>query len=145
MKKTTILLISLLIATGQILSACASNEAAVVLSGYTWKLVSYGSLANPTPAVPDVKTGMTFGKDGSLNGNVGCNSFGGDYKVKGDQITFGPIMATLMACPEPLMQQESTVFNVLTGTVNFKIDGELLTIYDASGANALRFVAESSQ
>ena len=33
-------------------------------------------------------------------GNDGCNSFQGKIKVDKDQMTFGPMAGTLMACPQ---------------------------------------------
>jgi putative lipoprotein len=75
-----------------------------------------------------VDASLTFNPDGTLSGNGGCNGLGGDYKVKGDQITFGPIMSTLMACDEPRMSQEDAVHQVLMDTVSYEIDGNTLTI-----------------
>jgi heat shock protein HslJ len=70
---------------------------------------------------------------------------GGAYTLRGSQVTFEQIVSTMMACSEPLMQQESAVFSMLVGTVTFKIEGSTLTIYDKGGANALRFAAEVGQ
>jgi len=145
MKTTFLTLTSLLVAIGLGFAACASQDNASGLRGQSWKLVSYGAVNNPTPAVPDARTGLIFGEDGQLSGNVGCNSLGGGYTVRGSQITFDQIVSTMMACSEPLMQQEGAVFSMLAGTVTFKIEGSTLTIYDKGGANALRFVAEASQ
>ena len=121
-----------------VLSACSS--AASGLTNTTWKLVSYGPADKPTPAVPSVDTSLVFEDNGKVSGTMGCNQFGGEYKVKGDQITFGPLAATLMACPEPIMNQESAVLGILSGTVTYKADGSLLTITGADGSVA-NFVA----
>jgi len=145
MKTTILTLTSLLVTIGLGFAACASQDHASGLRGQSWKLVSYGPVNNPTPAVPDARTGLIFGEDSQLSGNVGCNSLGGGYKVRGNQITFEQIVSTMMACSEPLMQQEGAVFSMLAATVTFKIEGSTLTIYDKDGANALRFVAEASQ
>lgn len=145
MKTTILSLTSLLVAIGLSLAACAGREDASGLRGYSWKLVSYGPVNNPTPAVPDARTGLIFGEGGQLSGNVGCNSLGGAYTVRGSQITFEQIVSTMMACSEPLMQQEGAVFSMLSGTVTFKIEGSTLAIYDKGGTNALRFVAEAGQ
>jgi heat shock protein HslJ len=136
MKKTPMLLMFLFVVFGLMLAACGSAPS---LAGTTWKLVSYGSIANPTPAVPDVETSLTFGDDGQINGSMGCNSFFGGYKTKDAQITFDTIGSTMMACDDPRMQQESTVFGLLTGTLNFKMDGDTLTISSSNGASALVF------
>ena len=145
MKTTILTLTVLLVAMGLGFAACAGREDASGLRGHSWKLLSYGPVNNPTPAVPDARTGLIFGEDGQLSGNVGCNSLGGAYTVRGSQVTFEQIVSTMMACSEPLMQQESAVFSVLAGTVTFKIEGSTLIIYDKGGANALRFVAEAGQ
>jgi len=109
------------------ISACSPKSISASVIG-TWKLTAYGPADSPTPAVPGVDTSLTFNPDGTLTGNGGCNGLGGDYEVKGDQITFGPIMSTLMACDEPRMMQEDAVHQVLTDTVTYKIDGNTLTI-----------------
>ena len=110
-----------------VLSACSSGSKSASIAG-TWKLTSYGAANSPTPAVSDVDASITFDVNGTLNGNGGCNSMSGDYKVDGNQITFGPIMSTLMGCDEPRMTQEGTVHQVLTDTASFKIDDNTLTI-----------------
>lgn len=131
MKKSLLFWTTLLIIIGSILAAC-SVTASTSLTG-TWKLISYGSPANPTPAAPNVETSLTFESGGMLGGNVGCNSFGGDYKVEGDAITFSSINSTLMACDEAIMQQEGAVFNVLVDTATFNIDDNTLTVTSADG------------
>ncbi len=131
MKKSMSFWVLLLFMIGSMLAAC-SGSASTSLTG-TWKLISYGSPANPTPAVANVETSLTFESDGALSGSVGCNSFSGDYTVDGNTITFGAIAATEMACDEPIMEQESGVFKVFTNTATFKMDGNTLTILSADG------------
>ena len=109
------------------LSACASGLNSPSILG-TWKLTAYGPADSPTPAVPDAEASLAFNSDGTVTGNGGCNGLGGDYKVNGDQITFGPIMSTLMACDGPRMEQEDAVHQVMTETANFQIGGNTLTI-----------------
>jgi len=108
-------------------SACAAKESSRSLVG-SWKLIAYGPVDSPTPAVPDVKAMLSFGADGTLTGNTGCNQIGGKYNVEGDQITFDSIVSTLIACPDLQMTQEETMLQVLTETATFKIEGNMLTI-----------------
>jgi len=108
-------------------SACAAKENGRSLVG-SWKLTAYGPVDSPTPAVPDVEAFLSFGADGTLTGNTGCNQLGGDYQVEGDQIIFGQIVSTLIACPDLQMAQEETMLQVLTDTASFKIEGNILTI-----------------
>jgi len=108
-----------------VLSAC-SGSSSVSIEGQ-WKLVSY----NQNPAVPDVETSIEF-KDGQMSGNVGCNGFGGEYKVSGDMLEFGPVMSTMMFC-ENVAEQESTVLSTLQEKTSFAFDGNVLTITSANG------------
>jgi heat shock protein HslJ len=93
-----------------------------------WKLTAYGPASAPTPAVEGVEAGLTFSDDGKVSGSSGCNGLGGDYTVKGDQISFGEFVSTLMACDDPIMKQEDAAHKVLTGTATYKIEGDTLTI-----------------
>ena len=108
-----------------ILSACAAQPAA--LQG-TWKLTQYGSAASMTPAIEDAEATLTFADDGTVSGSGGCNSLGGEYEVKGNEITFGPITSTLMGCEDPRMTQEGFVTQVLAGSAQYKIEDDTLTI-----------------
>mgnify|MGYP001233301070 CR=1 FL=1 len=132
MKKTSLFLRTLFAISVLILSACASGGASASPTG-EWTLVSYGDASNPTPAISNVETSINFNENGTFGGSVGCNSFGADYKVSGDQITFGSIMSTMMFC-ETISDQESAVLGILSGqTVRYQIDGNQLTLTSADG------------
>lgn len=108
-------------------SDCAPKENGRSLVG-SWKLIAYGPVDSPTPAVPDVEAILTFGADGTLAGGTGCNQIGGDYTVDGAQIIFGQIVSTLIACPDLQMAQEKAMYDVLMNAASFKIEGDTLTI-----------------
>ena len=129
MKKTFLLVIALLI-----LTACSSASADITGE---WKLVSYGDAANPTPALPDVDTTIKF-ESGQMNGNVGCNGFGGAYELGGDKITFSGIMSTMMYCEESMMQEQG-VLGIFSDQVKlqFQRNADKLTITSADGASVV--------
>ena len=116
------------IIAGLLLSACSSATNTPELSGTNWKLVSYGPANAQTPAADGIETSLKFGADGQVSGNLGCNGFGGEYKQDGTRLTFGSMMSTMMACPEPQMSQESLSLAILYGTVEFQLDGDNLII-----------------
>ena len=126
----------ILFATALFLLAACSASPKVDVAG-EWKLISYGDKTNPTPALPGVDTTIKF-ENGQLSGNVGCNSFGGEYKVKGDKISFEPIMSTEMYC-ETTWAQEQGVLGILTssGAVTVQLAGDILTITSADGSSVL--------
>ena len=127
MKKLTLCLAMFVLA----LTACAPSGSAIVGE---WRLVSYGDPANPTPAAPSVDTSIIFGEDGQVNGNVGCNGFGGGYEVDGGTIIFEPLVSTLMFCEGQVGEQETVLLNVFDASASFVVDGNTLTITSADGS-----------
>lgn len=107
------------------LSACTTEASS--LTG-AWKLVSYGSPDSMTNALPDADATLTFDDDGTVTGSGGCNSLGGAYEVSGRTITFSDISSTLMACDDAYMAQEGAVTQVLSGTAEFEIEDQTLTL-----------------
>lgn len=130
MKKLTIILIMLLIT----LSACANNSVALLGE---WKLIAYGDSTNPTLALPNVETSINFETDGQFGGSVGCNTFGGEYKVNGSEIVFSDIFSTLMFC-EGISEQETMVLNIFSNqTLNAEMNGDQLTLTSADGSSVI--------
>lgn len=109
------------------LTACSPNESPASLIG-SWRLTSYGPPDALSPAVEGAEAGITFNEDGTLAGNSGCNGYSGSYTVEGNQLTFTEIVSTLIFCDEPLGAQEEAVYQVLTETAIFEIEGNTLTI-----------------
>ena len=142
MKKTHLVMITVLVLSGILMAACTGSASASVVGD--WRLVSYGSPADLKPAAPDVDTSIVFGGDGKVNGNVGCNGFGGDYTVEGNTITFGQIVSTLMFCEGPVGDQETTTLNVLVGSTTFVLDGDTLTITSADGSSVIVLARKST-
>lgn len=118
------------------LTACGGANSSSIVGG--WELVSYGSASSQTTAASiDFNTFIDFSEDGELTGNVGCNSFGGDYKVEGDQLTFGSIISTLMACEEPIAAQEAAVLKTFTDSATYDLEGDTVTITSADGTTSI--------
>jgi heat shock protein HslJ len=111
-RKTLVVLLIVLLS-----SACGGSTSDALVG--TWKLVSYGEAANLTHPIPGVDTSIAFNADGSVGGDVGCNTLGGRYKVNGNKIVFSEMLSTAMGCEERLMNQESAVFGLLNGERTF--------------------------
>ncbi len=105
----------------------SAEEPAVALTG-DWKLTSYGTSGVISSALADVDAGLTFSDDGTVTGTSGCNHFGGSYTAEGDKITFTEIVSTLKLCDAPLMGQEEAMYQILTETASYQIEGSTLTI-----------------
>jgi heat shock protein HslJ len=112
------------------------------LTGTTWTLDSLiqGDAASTVPK--GVTSTVTFTAQGSVQVSPGCNSGGGPYTVEGDQVTFGPIALTQMACEGPASDVEAAVIQVMDGTATFQLDGSSLTL--TNGPSGLVYRASDS-
>ncbi len=64
---------------------------------------------------------------------VGCNQLGGTYDVKGNALTFGAGMSTLMACAPPLGDMERRLAETLSNTRRWQVTGPTLELSDENG------------
>ena len=123
---------------GLVLRAAPGAEA---LQGVTW---TYDGTFEPgidepviTPA-PTLDRPATLVFDGSsVAVDTSCNVGGGSYEATGEEITFGPLTSTLIACTGPSAEVESLLLGGLTGTVTYTFDGDVLVI--GLGDIGLRF------
>ena len=79
------------------------------------------------PADPGHRPWLTFDGDGQVYGLGGVNRFRGTWSIDGDELTFGPLVSTLMAGPPDAMAIESALHRLLA---------EPLTLHTADGASA---------
>jgi heat shock protein HslJ len=63
-------------------------------------------------------------------GFAGCNHFFGSYELDGFLLTFGPMGATRMACPDLEMGLEASVFEALESTRKWEIESGDLLLFD---------------
>lgn len=121
-------------ATASTMPATDTQDAAT-LTGATWTLTAYaGGDGTMVDVLPDTEVTAVFGEDGSLSDSSGCNSYNTSYTVDGNNISISEqIAATMMMCPEPVMQQETAYLAGLTAATTYEISDDTLTLVDASG------------
>jgi len=122
----------------RLLSYRASSGKAALHGG--WNATSYYTGS----AVQSVEPGSTLTlefTDERVSGNGGCNTFDGDYAVRGvDRIHIGPLAATQRACADPALDgQESRYLAALELAVRYRVTGTSLTLYRAGGTIAATF------
>ncbi|MFC9031254.1 META domain-containing protein [Streptomyces arboris] len=130
-----------------------SEEKPADLAGTRWAVTTLlsGETATSVPAdLPEDRVPhLTFGEDGTVHGNSGCNSFHGKAEVKGSTITFGPPAGTKKLCPEAEMETERAVLAALDGPATYTIKGSTLTVTSKDGkgigATATPATAEGTQ
>jgi heat shock protein HslJ len=88
--------------------------------------------------VARVQSTIAFGGDGQANGNGGCNRYRTTATLGKDTIALGPIAATRMACPPPIMEQEQRFLAALATVRRYEIDRGMLVLRDQDGAARVR-------
>jgi heat shock protein HslJ len=77
--------------------------------------------------------------DKALGAKFGCNSMSGDYKINGDHLTVGNLIATQMACPDPSMSFERDAGVFLRGNIRVeKVGGDRLRLVNEAGSIELK-------
>jgi heat shock protein HslJ len=112
------------------------------LTGSTWQLISFndgkgGMESNLTAE----NITITFGEDGQVSGNAGCNDFSGSYQIDGNRLTFGELATTRKMCakPEGVMETEQAFLKNLSDAATFEVVGDALTLYGQDGGKLLVF------
>lgn len=126
------------------LSACSGNAGSGGdLEGKRWELASFGSASDAATLVPGSYVDAAF-TGGRMAGTGGVNSYTAEFTAKGGAITVGEVASTLMAGPQPLMDQEQAYFDALASVESYTADEQKLEMFDAQGSSVLLFrVAES--
>ena len=83
------------LAQGQTSRSLSTDQRA--LTGIDWRLVSLGPVGAETGVVAGTTVTMKLGEDERVSGSTGCNSYGGTYQVRGDNISFSRIVSTRRA------------------------------------------------
>jgi heat shock protein HslJ len=117
-----------------------NQKAAASLENTHWQLVRLGN----TPVMTDSQRQqpyLTFdSKSLRVAGSGGCNRLTCSYKRSGDQLTFGQIASTRMACVQG-METENAFLQALQHVSTWKIAGNQLELSDAAGNFVARFEA----
>ena len=114
-------------------AGAADDEAAAQVEEIVWDVTSFvnadGEMVEPIPgAEPTLRM-----EDGQIGGSGSCNNYFGSYTLDGDRLTIEQVGATMMACPEPLMNQETAFLAALGSVASYSLDGDTLTLLDSDG------------
>ena len=100
------------------------------LAGGEWAVFEINGAA----IVPGSKPTITF-EEGRVFGAGSCNRFMGGYTVSPDgvKLEMSQMASTMMACPDPLMQQEGAFLKTLGEVTGYSVNGGVLTLKTAGG------------
>lgn len=117
----------LLLALAALPACTMAQPGGVQLAGTNWQVTSIDGAA----PVAGNKAKLTFESD-RLGANVGCNGMGGDYRIEGERLIAGPLIATRMFCEGPVWGQEEAVGALLAGGPKIARRGDSLRL-ESSG------------
>ena len=98
------------------------------LDGTTWLLTELGE---GQELVPDSEITVSF-DEGKISGSNGCNQYSaGITEDNLGELSIGMAMGTMMACPEPVMDQENAFMAKLISVKHARlVEGQLEFVYD---------------
>lgn len=100
----------------------------------TWAVESVDGAA----AAEKARATLDFRPDGRLGGRAFCNSYSTGYAVTGEGLRVnGAIAATRMACPPPLMRQETEFLQILGGVTAHDIRPDGALVITGAGGRAI--------
>ncbi|MFI1866905.1 META domain-containing protein [Streptomyces jumonjinensis] len=100
------------------------------LTGVRWTVNSLmdGDKSTSLPAGTENSAHLTFAKDGTVGGSLGCNTFTATAKVSGEKITLERLISTRRMCTGTLQQVEAHLTKVLDGKATFRLLHRGLTL-----------------
>jgi heat shock protein HslJ len=125
--------------TGISVQPVATEPPVTFPTGTSWRLSLYEKgNGNMTMFQGDDPVTAVFDKGGNITGFSGCNQYLATYLVTGTNMSITPPASTRMACPAPVMQQESRYLELLTNVASWSNSpADTLTLYDRSGSAVL--------
>jgi heat shock protein HslJ len=113
-----------------------SPQPAASLTGTPWRVQSVNNgRGGVASVVQGTQLSATFGEDGNVSGETGCNMFRGPYTLTDDTISFGALISTRRAClSEAATAQEQAFLAALAASSRVELTPNRLTLRDSSGA-----------
>lgn len=119
-----------------ILAGCATNlsgksdaldVSTANMQHHNWVLASVDGQPLVLPegfAAPNLEIGEAF----TANGHAGCNRYFGQAELKGNEFRIENMATTMMACPEPAMEVEGLMTEVLGNWSDVTLTKQQLTL-----------------
>lgn len=119
----------------------APTLAPFTLNGSEWLLADLAG----TAVVPDSKASLSFIDPGRVAGNASCNRFTGTATISGNNLKFGSLATTMMACADPnVSAQETTYLKALAAASRYEWHNPYLFIFCDGFDKPLQFIRAPS-
>jgi heat shock protein HslJ len=131
--------LALALVVALVLTACGGESTS--LTGDEWILTTLEG----APLIAEAPITAAFTEEGQVAGTAGCNTYSGSYEVDGDSLSFGVMATTLMACPQPIMDQERSYLAALERTESYALADGVLMLYGSGESELAVYAAESQE
>ena len=115
------------------------------LAGTRWQAtaISDAEVGGVGVVLPGTNLTVAFGRDSKVTGSGGCNDYSASYLVDGASLAITPPTGTNMLCdtPEGIMEQETAFLSALASVGSYNLQGDKLSILNASGQQVLELVS----
>lgn len=125
-----------LVLTGGDTTLSFTAEVPLPLVDTTWTVTTIASVNAVSSTIAGTELTAEFGKDATVTGSDGCNSYHAEYSASGSSLTIGQLAGTLMACEQDIDRQAQDFRQAMESAGAYEISGTSLTILDDVG-NAL--------
>jgi heat shock protein HslJ len=98
------------------------------LAGTNWRVVAINGRATPSTG----NYTMSF-EANRVGARFGCNSMGGSFVQRGDELDVSQLISTKMACMGPAMEFENQGSAILARPMDIGWNGNVLTLSNAAG------------
>lgn len=103
-----------------------------------WVVTGYNDGREAVVSVlEDAAAEVSFDEDGNISGTGGCNRLMGTFTADEGNLAVETVAMTKMACPEPVMEQESALIAALESATGYSVEGNELRLTTADGATAM--------
>ena len=112
------------------------------LTDITWEIDSYFDGEVATTYNLDVSPSLYFASDGTMTANLGCNGASGTYTEDSGSLTITLDTITEAFCEGDLNTVEGHIYNVISNTPTYEIDGNSITLIAGEKGIGASAVAE---
>jgi heat shock protein HslJ len=109
-------------------------EPSVALGGTEWMLAELAG-APVELGEADIAPHLVLDLEESrVTGSTGCNRLVGSFALSEDELRFGALATTRMACLEHVMQRETVFLAALARVTSYELEGSSLTLLEGADA-----------
>ncbi|NTW83298.1 MAG: META domain-containing protein [Chlorobiaceae bacterium] len=132
------------------LSGCSAEQASLPLKPAaaktallhtTWRISEINGSKVVFRPGQKLDVSLVFSKGGQFSGTTGCNYLNGTYILKKDQLNFGSLAITRIACSPQLMAQEREYLGAIRKASSYAINANSLKLFSADGRKIMDLIA----